>query len=420
MNESEMRAWMAEIAPQYLQPAVVAEFVRRVDDEIEAQSSVVAADPALRREIDASTHAQLRLMIGAVASGSTDITPPPESIALALTVARRGLDLGVLLKFYGVGRMAALRFVNEAIEDLDVEPDVKRALLVHVWGLAMNWLETMTERLVAAYAGEREELTRGALARRVETVRALIDGTSINVDEAARILDHPLRRHHTAFVVWTTQADPPSDILGTLTACARNIAGAVGETRVLSMPSGARELWAWIAHSEDPATSGWTEEQLSEHLPAGHGLHVAIGTSGHGVAGFARSHREALAARRIASCAPTPAPVTLYDSVQVACLMTDDRDTLRALVRRELRGLAAPGAVPARLRETLRTYYADNCRPGVTAERLGLHKNTVRYRLDQAAELLGHGLDERRLPVELALVGIDTYGVELLDQESIT
>ncbi|MFD4368230.1 hypothetical protein [Rhodococcus sp. NPDC058521] len=46
---------------------------------------------------------------------------------------------------------------------------------------------------------------------------------------------------------------------------------------------------------------------LSENLPAGQGLHVAIGTSGHGVAGFARSHREALAVRRIGTGASKPA-----------------------------------------------------------------------------------------------------------------
>jgi DNA-binding PucR family transcriptional regulator len=38
-----------------------------------------------------------------------------------------------------------------------------------------------------------------------------------------------------------------------------------------------------------------------------------------------------------------------------------------------------------------------------TARRLGLHTNTIAYRLARAAELLGHGLDERAAEVQVAL-----------------
>ncbi|MFE4002458.1 helix-turn-helix domain-containing protein [Nocardioides sp. YIM B13467] len=37
---------------------------------------------------------------------------------------------------------------------------------------------------------------------------------------------------------------------------------------------------------------------------------------------------------------------------------------------------------------------------GATAARLGLHHNTIRYRLDQIAELLGRPPTERRLQLE--------------------
>ncbi|NLE81158.1 MAG: CdaR family transcriptional regulator [Rhodococcus sp.] len=413
MDDAELRNWMAELAPHYLQPSVIDEFVQRVDDEIEAQNPEVAADPSLRRDIDASTSAQLRLIIAAVLSGSDEVTPPPESMALALTVARRGLDLGVLLKIYGVGRMAALRFVNEVIDDVPIDPDAKRAVLVRIWAVVMAWLETTTERLVAAYASEREELNRGALARRADTVHALLAGKPIHIDEASRLLDHPMRRYHTAFVVWTDQMDPPSDILGVLSACARAMAACLGSPRVLSITSGAHELWAWVAHIEEPRVAELREEQI----PAGRGLRVAVGSPGYGMAGFTRSHREAQAARGIAVRARVQAPLTVFDAVQVPCLMTDDHETLRALVARELRGLAATGTAATRLRETLLVHYANNCKPAVTAEVLGVHKNTVRYRLDQAADLLGHDLDERRLTVELALISVDTYGDGLLESE---
>ena len=70
--------------------------------------------------VDASTAAQLRVIVAAIAGGSQEVTPPPESVALALTVARRGMDLRVLLKIYGAGRLAMLGFVDESIEALPI------------------------------------------------------------------------------------------------------------------------------------------------------------------------------------------------------------------------------------------------------------------------------------------------------------
>ena len=77
------------------------------------------------------------------------------------------MDLRVLLKIYGAGRLAMLGFVDESIEALPIGPELKRALLVRVWGSAMRWLEVTTELLVATYAKERESLARGAFCASV-------------------------------------------------------------------------------------------------------------------------------------------------------------------------------------------------------------------------------------------------------------
>lgn len=56
---------------------------------------------------------------------------------------------------------------------------------------------------------------------------------------------------------------------------------------------------------------------------------------------------------------------------------------------RRLGPLAARDPVAARLRTTLEAYFAAQESPGATARKLGLHMNTVLYRLRQAEELLG-------------------------------
>ena len=93
MDTSELDGWIANLAPIYLQPEVIDGFVQRIDDAIAVANPEVAGDRELRRDVDASTAAQLRVIVAAIAGGSQEVTPPPESVALALTVARRGMDL---------------------------------------------------------------------------------------------------------------------------------------------------------------------------------------------------------------------------------------------------------------------------------------------------------------------------------------
>lgn len=407
MDTSELDGWIANLAPIYLQPEVIDGFVQRIDDAIAVANPEVAGDRELRRDVDASTAAQLRVIVAAIAGGSQEVTPPPESVALALTVARRGMDLRVLLKIYGAGRLAMLGFVDESIEALPIGPELKRALLVRVWGSAMRWLEVTTELLVATYAKERESLARGAFARRSETVHAIVAGEALHSDEVSQILDYPMRRHHTAFVLWTDDTDPAADVLARLDSYARSFVDESNAERVLTLPSGAREVWSWVAHFDDHEWAALDRARNSD-------LRVAVGASGYGMEGFARSHREALAAQRIAVRSTGSPGVTVYEDVQVPCLLTEDLDELRALVARELKGLAGAGGITTRIRDTVRVYYENNCTAAATAVALGLYKNTVRYRLDQAEKLLDRSVDQRRLPTELALIALESYGAALL------
>lgn len=233
----------------YLQPEVIDGFVQRIDDAIAAANPEVAADRELRRDVDASTTAQLRVIVARDRGRFEEVTPRAESIALALTVARRGMDLRVLLKIYGAGRLAMLGFVDESIEALPIGPELKRALLVRVWGSAMRWLEATTELLVATYAQERRAW-RAALARRSETVHAIVAGPK-----------HFTPTKPPGF--WTTRcgATTPRLFSGrttptrprtywpgwTRTRVPSPWTNQKGE-RVLTLPSGARELWSWVAH----------------------------------------------------------------------------------------------------------------------------------------------------------------------------
>ena len=57
-----------------------------------------------------------------------------------------------------------------------------------------------------------------------------------------------------------------------------------------------------------------------------------------------------------------------------------------------------------RLRETIRTYIESGRNREATATVLGVHKNTVRYRLERARDILGRDVDSYLVHLQLALL----------------
>jgi DNA-binding PucR family transcriptional regulator len=79
-----------------------------------------------------------------------------------------------------------------------------------------------------------------------------------------------------------------------------------------------------------------------------------------------------------------------------------------------LGGLAVDDAHHARLRGTLRVFLACGSSYTTAAERLTLHKNSVRYRVDRALQARGRPLADDRLDVEMALLACRWLGSGVL------
>ncbi len=94
------------------------------------------------------------------------------------------------------------------------------------------------------------------------------------------------------------------------------------------------------------------------------------------------------------------------DEHPLALLLAADRDALARLTRRAFRAFAGlPERSRERLERTLAAWLAERGRIDRVAQRLGVHPQTVRYRLARLRELFGQQLDDpqARLELELAL-----------------
>lgn len=402
---SEAAAWIGRYAEQKLHPVELNRLVEMTDREIITEIAGYGADEELRRDLHSSTSAHWRRFLSAVTGDPFEVHPPPEAFDLARTIARRGLDLTVLLKTYRVAQRAVWAHVTETVNEQIGDGDLRSAVLVRFWDRVSRWIDDSIEVLVGTYTEEREQWQRGALARRVDAVQAILRGDEVDVDAATALLGHPLRRHHTAFVLWAEEGTPEPDVMRVLEGAATTLGALLGGPHPLSMASGARGLWCWATTPARPEP----ETLATPTLRAG--VRAAVGIPAPGVEGFRRSHREALAAQSAAIIGRSNHVVTRYADIELACLAAGigGMEAMYALIERELGDLAAPDKTTARLRRTLRLYLANGGNTDLTGKVLRLHRNTIRYRIHQAEQLLGHSIHERRVYLELALHCIDVY-----------
>lgn len=404
-NTAQAGQWMREYVAESLSRADLESFIDKIGRSMGADVPELFTDAELQSDLQLAVRTQFRLFLVVGRSDSSPRWSVPvveEARTLARTIARRGLELRVLSQLYHAGHRAVWRFVTEFVNDAHLPADFKVQLVVMMWEQTSEVMNSMLEELAATYTQEREKLLSGAFSTRVNTVREILDGTQNNIDDASVQLGYPLHRVHTALTLWITDDAPPlgSQILEPL---ARRLARSDPSGEILCVPSGTRGMWAWMA-------SRSSEEPTIDSTVVPTGVCVAVGRPGQGIDGFRRTHREAQAAHEVATRAQRSRPVTNYRDVELVSMLASRPEAMNTLIERELTGLLDDDELSVRLRETLRAVLAHLGNFEAAARQLSVHKNTVRYRVQQIEERLGQRINHRTLHLELALACFDTFG----------
>ncbi|WP_245746342.1 PucR family transcriptional regulator [Nocardia altamirensis] len=423
-NSEVVRDWLADYVYETMRTDSLEQVVSRLDSAIVAKVPELS-DRDVRRDLAASTRAHARTTLSGITSDTFEYVLPEEAHAFARTIARRGFDLRVLLRTYHAGLDAVIDYMTDAIEERPAPQEIERAVMLRMFDRATKWVNMSVELLTDTYMEERERVLRAALNRRTETIRALLAGDDIDADQASVRLGYRLNQRHLAFVLWTDEGESGSgdgEVIGLLERVAAKVAAEVGAGRVLTAASGASGMWAWAGLDDSEPGHGRIEqgaadigalERIGDLVDAP--VRVAFGAPAGQIAGFRQSHREAVAARQVAERGPVRAHRVIdYREVEIAYLAGADDAAMRGLIGRELRALSGRDANSARLRATLHAYLKSHRSPEATAKLLGVHKNTVRYRIQRIEELLGRPIEQRSLPLELALACLAVYGVDVL------
>ena len=338
---------------------------------------------------------------------------PTAAQEYARRLAQRGVPVAALLRAYRIG---SARFQDWCLEELGRRTD--SAAIVSATGLRIaeitaTYIDRVSEEVLAAYEVEKENWLRNLSAARAARIRALLRGERVDVDASEVVLGYRLRQHHVGVVCWLPEAEAGGSSLARLEDATSEVARrAACEGRPIFLPQDESSAWAWLPLG---ARDTFAVPALRGGARPGPGIRFAFGAVGAGVAGFRRTHRQALGAQAVALAAGRSGPrMTSFGDVAPLALMSGSIELLRAWVLETLGSLADDDDHNARLRDTLRVFLQEKGSYKATAERLILHKNSVQYRVRKAAEALGHPIDEHRLQVELALLASQWLGATVL------
>lgn len=398
--EAVLRPLAAELA------ARVPELSTGIVDAIRERFPDLFPDASAYAENLAATEANVALFLDAVERGADPartVQVPAEGIEFVREAVRRGVPLAAILRSLRLGHERLMAVLFAGVRERVADPaESARALdLASAWTFA--FIDVLSTRAEEVHSAERDAWLRSAAATQADTVDRLLAGHELDIGAASLRLGYELDREHVAAVAWLDAPEPGHEPFAALERALGDVAASAGVSRPLLLPRGMLVTVAWLGAPAAPDDAALDAVRLDP--AAAPGVRVAIGEPGRGAAGFRRSHDQAVQARRIATIAGRRAgTVTRFRRVALAALATVDREQAQAFVADALGPLAATDELSLRLAATVQTYLDEGASHARTAKRLGIHENTVRYRVRQAEGLLGRSVEDRTLDLRVALL----------------
>ncbi|MCF8589196.1 PucR family transcriptional regulator [Gordonia liuliyuniae] len=402
------------------------EIARRLrDEEVEVTAAIMNAivagidrlgdDPGLTEMLQASVHGNVTTIIHVLANDIPvdRLQPTTAAVEYALRLAQREVPSNSLVRAYHIGQIVLLRDVFAKVDELGLNTSDSMEVLRRVSDVVYRYIDWITRYVFDAYEQERQRWMGVQSHMLTSAIHALLGSTPPDEARLQREIRYRLDQRHSALILWSTDDDVS---VRDLDRTARSLAArlhADGDPLITAIDR--RTVWMWVPHGARAKTIG--ADTVRSALTSEAGIGAAVGLPGVGVPGFRRSHQQAQSAFTVATMKAdhggTTDPVVAYGDrgVAVVALLARDVDSTRAWVHDVLGPLATPGETAAVLRETLSAYYATGDSHLRAAERLTVHRNTVKYRVTKA---LAEAPASDRLDISVALIVCEFLGDAVL------
>lgn len=248
------------------------------------------------------------------------------------------------------------------------------------------------------YLSEKEALFEESVFFRRELVEELIVGSQIfnedKIDYFRKKLGIDLDFFHVAMVGTVSKGSTglQKDIQAELKSIFPN-------ADTFYVPKG-EQVWFWVSTSVLPLPSQLST--LAERLKRFEFCRFAVGEAAKHVDGFRRSH---LQARALVALSEKVSIVNVpcWPEQAITALLVQNVELAEWFIQSTLGELAGANPKSESYRETLKYYLQSGNSLLYTAKELGVHRNTVVYRLQAIEDILGKSIKEHDLSLRCAV-----------------
>lgn len=387
-----------------------------------SESMTVAIEQAIGELDDAdmreALHASVANNVAAIihmlshTRAANDLPPLPDAIGYAVQLARQDVSSVPLRRAYHVGSNHLLAIVFDRVQEIDCEEHEKLQLYHHLAGWMYQYVDEITRTILAAHEEEVRSSHDRAARSINSSVNSVLRGESVDPTRFEAITGYRLDQVHLGCRIWIDDYGTVPDQARSLTSLVEHLAGLLEAERAsltVMTDRATAEVWFGRERSGEPVDVG----AVSAVATAVPGSRIAFGAPALGVEGFRVTRDQAEQAAAVARVSTTGhARVVSYadDAIPVIARLAEDLFATRRWVREVLGDLAVDTEDAERHRDTVRVFLDTADSYTETATRLLLHRNSVKYRLTKAEEVLGRSVGDRRLDTHLALTTCHVLG----------
>ena len=324
----------------------------------------------------------------AITGIESDLDPqrdiPDVLIDQACRAAWAGVSAETIHRRYLIGAETLSEFLRKEV------PEIPIGRLDELLRKHEEQLEHLVSAVACAHARELRLIESSPDEMQAQKVRRLLAGEFVDLNE----FDYNFARLNLAIITIGRGA------VEALQRIAQELHCELLRARV-----GERSLWAWLGRARQPKALV-VERVLNGQ--ARNDLRFAIGEWQPDLNGWRDSHLQAQAALRVALL--TRAPITRYgQSLLLATLMSDEI-ALRSLRELYVDPLVDRNRNGRELRETLHQYLVCDRNVASAASILGIHRHTVRRRVEAAERRIERPIRQCHTDLALAL-DLDRLGI---------
>ena len=272
---------------------VAADIYRLIVQEIPA----LRGDKRVQALLEASVAENVSTMLHILQHGIDleNVRAPAAAEEYARRLAQHGAPVAALLRAYRIG---SARFEEWCLQELGRSTEsasIVSAAGMLITGTLASYIDLVSEEVFSAYETEKEKWLRNQSAAQTARVRALLRDEQPDVAASEAILGYRLRQYHLGAVTWITGAPAGGGTLGQLERATGEVAAQAGcDGRLMFVPQDESSAWAWLP------LGGRRDVALSEvnvkGMAGGDRIQFAFGEPALGVAGFRRTHQQAVSA----------------------------------------------------------------------------------------------------------------------------